>query len=603
MSSRVVVKKLKKDCEPSPPYHWTPANSKLGIKAKCEQDIVNPSQNEEEKQVQPNVDKDEEHIRRIVKKTKKECEPSPPFHWTPANSKLGTKAKCEEDIIKPSQQNEEKEIKPISENAIDKEIKKVIVKKTKKECEPNPPFEWTPANSKIGTKAKCEENIIVEKGTQPKEPLPPIQKSKEKEEKYVPFNKLKEVSCEDKDINFFREHLKKYIDKFPNLQKSSIDKMKKDELCSLLLEAPRAVKKTKVVPKEVLFYDPTINGLFLSQNPGLKSFLDELVDEVLSTLLRFLDYLVLPQRAKCADKNCKCMEEGCERQPIWGLEPGTVLFCDQHKQEKSIYHVRKGYHSITSQSVKDKNIDYPTISLNMMKYILEYVLPFKHVFNIHKTNIFDMKSHTINPYSVTVEGITYQINLITVYTNEELVRLLVNRKTKTLQYILDINNGKREIFGLGTLDLLRDFLGRVVSLVLPVSKNPSEMRNTLIQSTTKVGYFRQIQNVPTSGKALLSIITSGTDWLEKRNMDIYDVLWGSLQLFGFQDEYVYRWIDLPYDPSNNELMDYYRSLFIENNIIPDMVALQSFVTIIYQLYNNQEVNSRIKYREEMFSQL
>jgi hypothetical protein len=168
---------------------------------------------------------------------------------------------------------------------------------------------------------------------------------------------------------------------------------------------------------------------------------------------------------------------------------------------------------------------------------------------------------------------------------------------------LDINNGKREIFGLGVLDLLRDFLGRVVSLVLPVSKNPSEMRNMLIQSTTKVGYFRQIENVPTAGKALLSIISSGTDWLEKRNMDIYDVLWGSLQLFGIQDEYVYRWIDLPYDPLNNELMDYYRSLFIENNIIPDMVALQAFVTIIYQLYNNQEVNGRIKYREEMFSQL
>jgi hypothetical protein len=214
-----------------------------------------------------------------------------------------------------------------------------------------------------------------------------------------------------------------------------------------------------------------------------------------------------------------------------------------------------------------------------------------------------MKSREITPYSVTVEGITYQINLITVYTNEELLRLLVNRKTKTLQYILDINNGKREIFGLGTLDLLRDFLGRVVSLVLPVSKNPSEMRKILIQSTTKVGYFRQIENVPTAGKALLSIITSGTDWLEKRNMDIYDVLWGSLQLFGIQDEYVYRWIDLPYDPSNNDLMDYYRSLFIENNIIPDMVALQAFVTIIYQLYNNQEVNGRIKYREEMFSQL
>jgi hypothetical protein len=331
---------------------------------------------------------------------------------------------------------------------------------------------------------------------------------------------------------------------------------------------------------------PTINKLrttvILANNPAIVKFLNDLVSDILRTMILWIDHMIVPQIIS----STKCVE--CERKGektipfsrFWNnVQDGHYRYCDLHKQANTFFSFRPNFGIIEVDNegkIISSNIEQLDFTSRMMKYLLTYILPYGTILNkslLNKEQIITM----IDTKKEIKGDRTYISDINSFFSDKQIDDLIDSLSENQKGRIKKLTNGSlslvekslegikteqkdkysqdeyifksgeefhQETFG----DVLRDFLTKTVSLFIHDKKfnihityynGPLKGLNNLeYTKDTLQDIFNINKNIVYNGivdntvhtqliKTFFWLITSVTDWLKKKNMDIYDVLFAA----------------------------------------------------------------------------
>ena len=312
--------------------------------------------------------------------------------------------------------------------------------------------------------------------------------------------------------------------------------------------------------------DPRETRFYLLTNSNMLQAIRSLVDEIAFTLSAFLDYLVLPQS---------------------GL----------------IGPLRPGYFEISLENIEDGFVKPPTIHLVLFEYVLYSLLPYSSFLQYEAMDVADLLPKTIEAYDVIVDGDTHTVVPQSLFTDEELRQTIV--RSKELRQIM---KDRDLVITEDVYHEWRTFLKRVVrGLTLFVS--PRATAETYLQTIRQL----QVQTWIVRGiemnremklrNAMFWIITAGTDWLEKRELDLYDISF-AIQLLLGESGITYRGAIMTQAKSKLPVaIEPLRVFALEQNLLASVQTLETLQRILNYILTQPELIGWIDERLNMFAQL
>ena len=350
--------------------------------------------------------------------------------------------------------------------------------------------------------------------------------------------------------NHYRNLLLQNLDKYPNLNKQIVSSMKSEELCN------HFYKNINKILNDGESIDSTIDpnntdGFYLSKHKNMKDIITNIYTEIMNTLIRFIDYLVIPKR--------------------------------------------NNFYEITKDNVTDNNI-IPLIKKRTINYILKYILPYNLIFSYDKMKVSDIAKDDIIPYETEKQGKKYYVSPKILFSNKQIYNNILSYNSEGIKIIKSID-GNGIIIEDDACELLREFLTRFISAILTLSSVTDKITdleisvNKLQQSTSIIRgidmeYSFKIRN------SLLWIISSGTDWLEKREIDEYDIMFAYNQIMNLKKYVTFNKSDKS-DKSDNELeIESWRKQLLENDLLISPDVLNKLIFIYHEL-NKLNIQDRI----------
>jgi hypothetical protein len=320
--------------------------------------------------------------------------------------------------------------------------------------------------------------------------------------------------------------------------------------------------------------NPIDPRFYLISNSEMLAALQEIIDEIMFTIGCFVEYLILPQ-------------------------------------SKVTGPVRDGYFQICKENIIDGYIQSPSIGKEMVEYLLQKVLPYEPICKDYEPeSVADIGPIPIEKYDVQIEGDIFHIEPMIFFTDESLDSIItLSKQTKTILRNIGIVN----LLSKEGANAIRDFACRLIRAFRFYVSEGSNATIYLqfisqLQSQSWIVRGVEMDRDEKLQNALSWLITAGTDWLSKRDVDLYDVAFAIRVLLGSSGiDYLNRVLTFPkinlndphYVQSLQPLQQYY---YKQHLIVPIFIVGYIQQAINYML-SQPDIISWIDERLNTFAQL
>lgn len=422
-------------------------------------------------------------------------------------------------------------------------------------------------------------------------------------------DKIEKIKTE-REIIKFREECKeinkeKYLTKiierldlFPELigyTDEEIRKLELDKICELIV-----IEKTKRIRKAVDRAKQYGNSLLATQ-AQLYSEINTLFDEIVNALDNYWRLLIIPQSSENDEKLIE-------------------LFEGEN---------RKGYFELTDWTADMYGIN-PQVNVDLMRHILENVLPFYHVLDFQGTSLFDQyidfKNVDGSPFNNA--AIQNKINSKLTSTVKDIIdRYIFKSKGKSAHDIKveeifkeepqkyeQYQKGKEKTYLTGAaMELLRRFLRNAATKIAIEGETGGYV---LIENPQKVSERAETLGIreylsPEMSKedkiinSFVWITVAGSDWLEKQNVDLWDV-YTAIKIFlgkSASDQIALNLFRVQYNDNLRGLADKIQKTYLSLNppVLISPNALFKLAAIINELINDTPNEALINKRSDLFN--
>ena len=360
-------------------------------------------------------------------------------------------------------------------------------------------------------------------------------------------------------------------EKYPDLASRQLSQLKKKEAADQFYQTALETKRRLVMSSKAI--DPTDRRFYLLSNSEMLTAIQQICDEIGFVLSSFLEYLVLPQS---------------------GL----------------IGPMRRGYFEISPYNITNGFIQSPVISDKMMDYVLYCFLPYESIKDYDVIDVADVQDHSVESYDVTVHDEVVRVEPQMLFTNSDLeARIRVSKRCKDL-----LSSVSKSVLSNESCSVWRKFIKQMVhalQLFVPEGSDSKQYTEVAQQLQTQTWIVRGVEmgRDEKVRNALLWIITAGTDWLEKREVDVYDLEFGVKIILGeIGKDYLNRILksakhsnvmSSDSDPDLEQL----RLQFLEDDLLIDVSVLRVAKQLLDSILSYPELLDWMDYRLNMFSQL
>ena len=255
--------------------------------------------------------------------------------------------------------------------------------------------------------------------------------------------------------------------------------------------------------------NPIDQRFYLISNSEMLAAVQEIIDEIMFTIGCFVEYLILPQ-------------------------------------SKVIGPMREGYFQICKENIADGYIREPSVGKEMVEYLLQKVLPYEPICKDYEPEpVADIGPVLMEAYNVQIEGDTFRVEPMILFTNDSLESVMtLSKQTKTIlnnlgRSTLSAESGSKQgsLLSKEGANSIRDFACRLVRAFRFYVSEGSDTEVYLqflsqLQSQTWIVRGVEMNREAKLRNALTWLITAGTDWLSKRDVDLYDISFAIRVLLG-----------------------------------------------------------------------
>ena len=320
--------------------------------------------------------------------------------------------------------------------------------------------------------------------------------------------------------------------------------------------------------------NPIDERFYLISNSEMLAAVQEIIDEIMFTIGCFVEYLILPQ-------------------------------------SKVIGPMREGYFQICKENISDGYIREPSVGKEMVEYLLQKVLPYEPICKDYEPEpVADIGPVPIEAYNVQVDGDTFRVEPMILFTNDSLESVMtLSKQTKTI-----LNNlGIKSLLSKEGANSIRDFACRLVRAFRFYVSEGSDTEVYLqflsqLQSQTWIVRGVEMNREAKLRNALTWLITAGTDWLSKRDVDLYDISFAIRVLLGSSGtDYLNRVLTSPKvklnDPSYIQSLQPLQQYYYKEHLIVPIFAVGYIQQAMDYLLSQPDIISWIDERLNMFAQL
>jgi hypothetical protein len=302
--------------------------------------------------------------------------------------------------------------------------------------------------------------------------------------------------------------------------------------------------------------DPTDCRFYLISNPELNTAILNISNEIAFVISSFVEYLVIPQTTN----------------------------------------MRSGYFEIVKENVEDGLIKEPCISSTLINYILYSILPYSTIKEYNPLDVADIQAESKEAYEVVVSNEHFEVIPKIMFTDIELQEQLSFRNIPL------------------TKDACcewRLFLRKLInSLIVSLPDKELDSLNYLqmiqqLQLQTWIIRGIEMDKEHKTRNALIWIISGGTDWLEKREIEQCDIELGFKILLGEDGkEYYSSLLSIINEDKNIDCdVRYARQFFLEHDLLISINLLYKFEKGVEYILTSQDILGWIEERLNMFAQL
>ncbi len=320
--------------------------------------------------------------------------------------------------------------------------------------------------------------------------------------------------------------------------------------------------------------NPIDQRFYLISNSAMLAGVQEPIDEVMFTIGCFVEYLILPQ-------------------------------------SKLIGPMREGYFQICKENITDGYIQNPSVGKEMVEYLLQKVLPYEPVCKDYEPEpVADIGPVLAEPYNVQIDGDTFRVEPMILFTDESLESVMtLSKQTKTILQKLGISS----LLSKEGSNAIRDFACRLIRAFRFYVSEGSDAEVYLqflsqLQSQTWIVRGVEMNREAKLRNASTWLITAGTDWLSKRDVDLYDVAFAIRVLLGSSGtDYLNRVLTSPKvklnDPSYVQSLQPLQQYYYKEHLIVPIFAVGYIEQAMNYLLTQPDIISWIDERLNMFAQL
>jgi len=364
---------------------------------------------------------------------------------------------------------------------------------------------------------------------------------------------LDDLVCKDKKR--LVDHMLTWKNKgyFPTLSESKIKRLNLDDLCNILFRS--RVKKAQAKPVATslpsTMIAPVAVSLFV-QYPAFASVLDNMIQEILRVIASYIDYLAIPQ------------------------------------MQDAPFGVREGYFAETVEFIESKTIIGPIVTNQLVSHICENVFPLAACSALDEVSIPELKN---------VAGSKYNNSNLEIMLQQKL-----SEKTKSvLLPILREANYKGFLTESGAKTLqttMRKFSRAILydGTTLIANSGPTAIYNRANNMWPRYDAFTFELNDKNKCIAALSwCMVSGTDWLEKQSVDLYDVVLACTILLGSYSSasaVIKKILQSNFDESNFEhvnALSLFRKLCNDAEVYPATDMLKRLAVCVHVITTDASV--------------
>lgn len=378
----------------------------------------------------------------------------------------------------------------------------------------------------------------------------------------------KQVEPEHPDV----DDLSGLLTEFPEVSSRYLSQHKKKEAAEQFQRQAIQTKRRIALFSKAI--DPTDRRFYLLSNSELLAAIQEVCDEIGFVLSSFIEYLVLPQSG----------------------EVGPM---------------RRGYFEISRENIEEQFIKLPVVSDKMMNYVLCSILPYESIQEYDVIDVADVQDHLVEPYEVKVQDETIRVEPQMLFTNEELEsKIRVSKSCKNIlsSALQSSREAKATLLTKEACGLWRTFIKRLVhalQLFVPSGSDMVQYREVARQLQNQTWIVRGVEmgRPEKLRNALVWIMSAGTDWLEKREIDPYDIEFAVSVLLGdIGKDYRNRILQ---SGKNGVVKDteFLREYLIDNDLLIDLPTLKMLCRILDKIMSLPELLEWIDERLNMFAQV